>query len=134
MNYDEISKKIYEIKSVIGDLKNQIPVEKSRDKCGLRFAGGEEYNCAKFVYNGDFKQALIKFGAQYGYYGDSSAYDVMSSLLAQYILFSLRGLEGAIIDNAIKIAEKDIQELSINAKEEAQKIIDLSNGLINKNE
>jgi len=128
MDYNTVKTTISQIEGTIKALENQIPIYQQRDKCGLSFAGFEDYNTPKIGSDGHWGQATIRFGASHGYYGNSSAYDDMSPMLAEYVLKALRRSERSIIESAIAIAKEERRELAQKIKEESEKILALAVG------
>jgi len=125
MDYNEILRKITMIDETIKGLECQIP-DSNRDKCGLRFSDGlNRYNEPKIISCETWKNAIIEFGASHGCYGYNGAYDDMSPELAHYVLRVLRALKRSIIEKAIEIAREDKKKFAEQAKEEAEKIIEL---------
>ncbi len=125
MNYEQGQTRLHEIKNAIEALQNQIPVSKSRDKCGLRFAGSKDYDTPG-ISGDSWRSASIHFGASHGYYGSSAAYDDMSKDVARYVLLALRHLEPSIIQCAVNIAESERKSVAVKMADEARKIVELA--------
>ena len=127
MDYNTVKTTISQIESTIKALENQIPIARQRDKCGLGFAGAESYDTPEIgLVNSRWQYAQVRFGASHGYYGNSSAYDDMSPMLAKYVLKALRRSERSIIESAIAIAKEERKELAQKIKEESEKILALA--------
>ncbi len=127
MNYDTLKSNIAKIDNVIEKLELQKPISNEIDKCGLRFSALEHENNYPKLYRGagDWSQARVTFGAQHGYWGNSSAYDDLSPLLAHYVIKALDALEYQIINKAKELANSDKVKFAAKAKEEAQKILEI---------
>lgn len=112
MNINEAQKQIADIKQAIEGLRLQ-RTEGQRDKTGMHFdlAKIEGYN------------AFITFEAYHGYYGNSSVSSDMSPKLADYVARALRELKGAIIQEAIRLAEQDAQRIAKEVAVEAEQLL-----------
>lgn len=118
MNYEDLVRNIQWLEGVKKGLKNQKTTYHDRDKTGLNFRWmSTEGRCA-----------TLEFDAYHGYYGNSSIYSDMSNDLAKYVAKALNGLTKEIIEKAVALVEEDRKKLALQAKEEAQRVIDLVEG------
>lgn len=119
MGYDNLKLKLNEIGNVIQALEDQKPIDRVRDKCGLNFY---------FIRleGSRFKKAILGFGATHGSYGNSSAHDDMSELLADTVTKVLKQNESFILAEATNLLLKKKKALAEEAAKEAKKIIKLA--------
>ena len=72
------------------------------------------------VWDSDMK---IFIHGCYGYYGSSSAYNISSDTIKQYLIKVLNEKEGEIVNRAIELLDEDIEKARLAAENEAKEVL-----------
>ena len=81
------------------------------------------YHKPKIEYDGHWKHGIIYLSGQYGYYGCSSAYDVISPEIVEVICDACNTLEKHITQKAIDILKAKKKEIACKIEADAKLVL-----------
>ncbi|MBE3140170.1 MAG: hypothetical protein IMZ53_06265 [Thermoplasmata archaeon] len=132
MNYNEIQSEIKRLQGLSEDVDSQIG-ERHRDidKCGMSFRYLDYDKKIKSCGHHDWPEAIVKFDAYHGYWGNSGCSNDMTEDFADIILEALndKSIRLSIIMKAKKLIAEKIVKLAKSALEESEKIKEFASGV-----
>lgn len=109
-------------------IKDQFISFKDNIKCCLgRDQEDNDKHLAEITFvrmnDGDWQDIEFNFHAVYGYYGCSSAYSATSKTMGKYLAKAINKNIKYLLDDAVKLAEKDVEEKRQDAEDEARSVL-----------